>query len=135
LTAAASPRTARAARHPPGARILKVALDYDSLEARGESRSQVLERLKGRPGWYDSAVLRALEQIPAEREAYTCRTLLIREMRCAMLLAEDLLTNQGVMLVRNGQEITETLLQRLQNFAAHRCLREPLKVLVPSPRS
>ncbi len=116
---------------PLGARILKVALDCDNLEARGKCRAKVLECLKGRAGWYDTAVLKALEEIPEELESYSSQVLLVREMRCQMILAEDVLTNQSVMLVRNGQEITEALLQRLRNFSVNKSIREPLKVLVP----
>jgi len=48
---------------PLGARILKVVLDFDILEAEGVPPVKALEDLKGRAGWYDPGILDVLEEI------------------------------------------------------------------------
>ncbi len=117
---------------PVGARILKAALDFDCLEAREHSPKTALERLKYRDGWYDPAVLDALERIAEEEASYESQVLRVGDMRGGMILAEDAVAVNGVMLLRKGQEVRETLLQRLRNLSASGLIREPIRVLVPS---
>ena len=121
----------RGADIPYGARVLKVALDCDSLESRGHPRSEAIECLKGRSGWYDPDVLRALEKVP--RDQVPCRTkeVLIRDLRCRMILAEDVHNATGLLMARKGQEITEFMLHRLQNYRDGGVIGASIKVDVP----
>jgi response regulator RpfG family c-di-GMP phosphodiesterase len=114
---------------PVGARILKCALDCDSLESRGHGKAETLATLKGRAGWYDQRVLAALERIAREETSYAKRSIVLNEMRPGMILGENLLNGHGVILVAKGQEITDTLLNRLQNISRHVKIREPVAVL------
>ncbi len=47
---------------PLGARILKVALDFDSLLLSGMQKSQALHELGRRNGWYDPVILASFQQ-------------------------------------------------------------------------
>ncbi len=116
---------------PLAARILKVALDCDSLEGHTYSRARVLECLRSRTGWYDPRVLQALEEIPEEPGRYSLQELAVRDLQCQMILAEDVVSRTGILLVRGGQEITATMLQRLQNFSTSGAVPRAVKVLVP----
>ncbi len=118
---------------PLGARLLKVALDFDSLELLGCSRTEALDRLRHRAGWYDPAVVDALRQILLDERQVTTCWIPVRELKCAMVLAADVLKDNGSLLVSKGQEITPPLLWRLQNFAARGMIREPVQVVVPGP--
>jgi response regulator RpfG family c-di-GMP phosphodiesterase len=114
---------------PLGARILKLALDCDSLEARGQPRFRALECLRGRAGRYDPNVLRALEDLPADASGHATKSVSAAELRCGMILAEDIRNTGGLMLVSKGKEVTEIVLQRLQNLCASGAVREPIQVL------
>jgi response regulator RpfG family c-di-GMP phosphodiesterase len=118
---------------PLGARVLKVALDFDNLQTRGHSGIGALEHLRYRDGWYDPAVLDALERVLGAETPRVVQSLPVRQLRCQMVLDEDLLRADGVLLVCRGQEITEPLLHRLLSFAANGVLREPVRVLAPRP--
>jgi hypothetical protein len=48
---------------PLGAGVLKVALDFDTLQTAGDSKSKAIAQLKQRAGWYDPAVLASLEAV------------------------------------------------------------------------
>jgi response regulator RpfG family c-di-GMP phosphodiesterase len=116
---------------PLDARILKAALDYDCLESRAHGNPDPLARLKGRAGWYDPLVLEALERIARESRPCVRKRAPLGELRPGMVLADDILNANGVVLVAKGQEITETLVHRLQNIAGQGRLREPIAILAP----
>lgn len=118
---------------PLGARLLKVALDFDSLELLGHTRAEALDRLRHRTGWYDPAVVDALGQVLLDERQVTTCCISVRGLKCAMVLAADVLKDNGSLLVSKGQEITPPLLWRLQNFAARGMIREPIQVVVPGP--
>jgi response regulator RpfG family c-di-GMP phosphodiesterase len=121
----------RGAAIPLGARILKVALDYDSLATHETSRAKILERLRARAGWYDPEVLDALAHGPLPGAGFESQDVEIHALRCAMVLDQDVVNGSGIMLVGKGREVTEALLHRLRNFAATGAIRGPFKVLVP----
>jgi hypothetical protein len=47
-----------------------------------------------------------------------------------MILDQDIVSDKGMPLLAKGQEITMTLLVRLQHFSRHTAIREPIRVLV-----
>jgi hypothetical protein len=121
----------RGAEIPVGARILKVALDYDKLLQSRQSNTEVLEDLQKRGNLYDPAVVDALKTILTSETRYEMKRVRISELIPNMILAEDLISVKGVMLVPNGQEITQSLCIRLKNFHDGGSIREPIKILMP----
>ncbi len=71
---------------PLGARILKVALDFDALQLQGRSRMEALKEMRGRKGWYDREILRVMEPLLGEREGYQRATVPPGELAAGMLL-------------------------------------------------
>ena len=84
--------------------------------------------MRARPGWYDPEVLAALA---SSRKAPEARSVTLRELVPGMTFAADVRTEDGVLLVARGQDVTPSLLQRMRNFARSRPLREPFRVTVP----
>jgi response regulator RpfG family c-di-GMP phosphodiesterase len=125
--------TIRGERIPLGARILKVALDYDVLEDSGKSVDDVLRTLEGRPGLYDPSVLNALIKAPLSALDGATRSVRLAELRSGMIVAEDVKTATGTLLVARGNEVTQSTLQRLFNFASSVGIREPMLVLAGGP--
>ncbi|HKI36540.1 MAG TPA: HD domain-containing phosphohydrolase [Gemmataceae bacterium] len=114
---------------PLGGRVLKAVLDFDGFELRGHTKLKVIECLRERTGWYDPLILDALERVAREETPYASRQVTLGELRPGMILREAVLDRNGIMLVGKGQEITETLLDRLQNLAQHRPIQQPIAVL------
>ncbi len=115
---------------PLGARLLKVALDFDSLESAGNSKARALDVLKKVPSRYDPRVLKALEEVIGIEAKYELRSLKTSELTEDMILAEDVKTPSGLLLIGKGQEVSRPLLGRLKNFAAIRSVQEPIRVIV-----
>ncbi len=124
----------RGAEIPLGARILKAALDYDAAKSAGAVAAEAIDRLGQRSGWYDPTVLAALGRVAAAEEACETREVLVRDLTNQMVLAEDVETVTGILLVSRGNEVTPYLRERLKNYAQHTRIREPLRVyLRPGP--
>ncbi len=115
---------------PLGARILKVALDYDTLKWSGDTDIQVMVELRRRSGWYDPEVLAALDTVTGFEIALEIQEIGVKDLTTQMIVAEDVTTTDGMLLVSKGQEVTPSLRQRLRNFAQNRKLQEPIHVLV-----
>ncbi|MHC4695151.1 MAG: HD domain-containing phosphohydrolase [Planctomycetota bacterium] len=115
---------------PLGARILKVALDYDTLKWGGLKDLDVLLELRQRSGWYDPDVLAAIETVSGLEASRETLEIKVRELTPRMILAEDVTTTDGALVVSRGQDVTSSLCQRLRNFSRKRQLAEPIRVLV-----
>ena len=115
---------------PLGARILKVALDFDSLQASGKQENEAFSELKKRNGWYDPNVLKALEMALGIETKYELRAVKVRELRSGMIFAQDVRALKGRLLVAKGQEVTPALCERLKNVAQITPVYEPIKVLI-----
>ncbi|MFQ5341612.1 MAG: HD domain-containing phosphohydrolase [Anaerolineae bacterium] len=116
---------------PLGARILKIALDFDMLESAKMAPEKALYTLQKRDGWYDPTILRALAD--AFDIAYwgEMRAVSLEELTTDMVLAEDVRIEGGTLLLARGQKITEPVLRRLKNVAPYITAREPFRVYMP----
>jgi len=133
--AGARPNLPKGPDLPLGARILKVALDFDALKTRGLTEVEAVLRLRQQPGAYDAQVLAALEAVSNVRESYEVREIDLRGLMAGMILAEDVQTVSGLLLVCKGQEASPSLCCRLKNYAKHTRIREPIRVMVRSDRT
>ncbi|SMC24255.1 Response regulator c-di-GMP phosphodiesterase, RpfG family, contains REC and HD-GYP domains [Desulfacinum hydrothermale DSM 13146] len=116
---------------PLGARILKVVLDFDTLESAGLPRASAILQMKKRHGWYDPQVLRALENVLGDEARFEVREIEIPDLKLGMIVGEDVVSLKDVLLIKKGQEITPALLERLKNFAKTVGVKEPIRVLIP----
>lgn len=117
---------------PLGARILKIALDYDTLKWSGDTDLQVIVELRNRSGWYDPEVLAALDAITGFEIELDIQEIGVKDLTTQMVIAEDVTTTDGTLLVSKGQDVTSSLRQRLRNFAQNNKLQEPIHVLLRS---
>lgn len=110
--------------------MLRVAADFDALEAQGLSSASALTTLKGNAGKYEPQVLSAfLSSFGQRRETDKVRDISIAALRVGMVLAADVKLTAGTLFVARGYEITPTFLERMQNFRPG-SVREPIKVLI-----
>jgi response regulator RpfG family c-di-GMP phosphodiesterase len=119
---------------PLGARILKAALDADALEMRGHPWRQILEQLTQRAAWYDPQVLAALRTLGGAAGSRDVREIGVAQLASGMIIAEDVRTVAGLLVVCKGQEATRSLRERLKYFTRRSPIREPIRVIVPAPK-
>lgn len=102
---------------PLGSRLLAVATAYDVLEARGTTVDIGVAALREDRGRYDPDVVAALEGLllggAGDREI---AALAVDRLTLGMVLADDVMTRDGILLYGHGQELTERALDRLRNW-------------------
>lgn len=115
---------------PIGARVLRIAVDYDQLESAGSGENVAIGVMRGR-SVYDPQLLSAFARtVGARRIAPVVREVNVAALEVGMTLADDVRNVTGGLLVARGQPVTHQLIDRLTNFSA-RVVREPLRVFDP----
>jgi response regulator RpfG family c-di-GMP phosphodiesterase len=116
---------------PVEARILRTALAFTELSAQDWSDAAIQEKLEASSGMFDPAVLAALAKTADySKNAHVVRVL-PSEITIGMVLQEDVKSDQGVMLICRGQEVTTAILKHLLRFEQAGALTKRLLVAVP----
>lgn len=119
----------KADKIPKGARLLKVVLDFDALEATGARPVEALARLKQQAERYDPQVLAAFEKTMQRDMASTIAVVEIMKLTDSMVLAEDVITSADTLLIAKGQEMTLSARRHLQNFKDKGLIGDSVSVL------
>jgi len=115
-----------------GARILRLALDFDALTLRGYSPDEALQLLRAHPLRYGEDHLRTFALFAgASSSTAPARVVPLDEVAAGMVLLQDLRGPTGTLLLARGHVVTETLLQHVRNHGSeflgqsvHVCDRE-----------
>ena len=117
---------------PLGARILRVAFDYDTWENQGRAPVDALAMLRLHPHLYDPALLQALDEVYVGPRAGVpvVRQLAIADLQIGMVLIEDVRTESGMLLITRVNEITPGVLERFRSFE-RLGIQQPIGVVIP----
>lgn len=118
---------------PLGSRMLKVALDFDVLESQGIPAGIAIEALRGRKGWYDPVLLDALTEVRNAGPPPPVRELELRGVTPGMVLADDVHTETGMLLIARGQRVTRRMVDRMRSSLTALSLRQLVRVTLPEP--
>jgi response regulator RpfG family c-di-GMP phosphodiesterase len=119
---------------PLGARILKVALDFERGMSQQRSVQRTIAVLRADAGAYDPAVLDALARAhDSEDVGLTPRDVTIDELVPGLVVFDDIVTSTGVLLVGRGAEVTSALVERLENFSAQGRIGTTVRVTGGTP--
>jgi response regulator RpfG family c-di-GMP phosphodiesterase len=122
---------------PLGARILRVASDFQDLLPKKRTRSDAIADMRTRLAWYDPAIVELLEQVILEEHAedttHEPRRLPIAELREGHMLAKGIFTVDGLLVVPEGTVLRASHMEKMRNFARLSGLKEPIWVLGPDP--
>jgi response regulator RpfG family c-di-GMP phosphodiesterase len=115
-----------------GSRMLKTAQELDRRVLRGIPFSTACDQLRAAPGKYPIALLEALKQYSPSRVHFEVKRLLSQQLSPGMILEDDVVTDEGSLtVISKGTTLTVTLIERVQNFARTRGVREPIQVRAP----
>jgi len=119
---------------PIGARVLRALWDLLLMESPKVSKFEALEKMKQCTGRYDPKVLEAVAacfdiylggEISNEAPA---RVITFKDLHIGHILKADLTTADGTLIVPAGTGISQTVMQKLRNFAELSGIKEPLHV-------
>ena len=111
-----------------GGHLIRIGLDVDALMQRSASLEVAVESLEKQKGRYNPKVLQVLVDPAAPRRPRAM--VRCNQLRRGMVIEADVLTHQGVVVVRSGTEVTDLVRERLQGFAARVGVQEPIPVLL-----
>jgi len=122
---------------PLGARILRIASDFQDLLPKMRNRQDTLADMRTRLAWYDPAILEILEQVMleehAEEDIHEPRRLSLAELRVGHMLAKGIFTVDGLLVVPDGTVLRGSHMEKMRNFARLSGLKEPIWVIGPDP--
>jgi CheY-like chemotaxis protein len=118
-------------RSRQGARMLHLALELDRRVYRGAAFDDILAQLKLSPQ-FDRPMLDALDGYSLVSSGFEVRRLPVRDLRANMVLEKDVSTRDGnLIILRAGTVLTDTWIERLENFTRARGVQELMDVRVP----
>ncbi|MEQ8786569.1 MAG: response regulator [Pirellulaceae bacterium] len=119
---------------PLGARILKVALDFEQLISSGCDNYEAFRKLRQRTGWYDPQIVDAL--IPLRDVEHESQMVTVSQLQPNMVLDQHVLSGGGEVLVSRGQVVTDSMCERLRSYAQTVSgVRQPIRVCCPLARN
>lgn len=115
-----------------GARLLNTAQELDRRTLRGIPFQIACDNLRATPGKYPAALLEALRDYSPARVHFEVRRLAASQLSPGIILEADVVTQDGSLtVISKGTTLTVTLVERVQNFARTRGVREPIQVRAP----
>ncbi len=116
---------------PLGARILKVTLDFDLYVVRGMKHKEALYKMVDKKNRYDPQVFKSFVEVLQAEEQYKVREVTVDKMVPFMVLLEKVVTLKGGMLLKEGNEISATIAEKLRKMDETYGVKQPIKVLIP----
>jgi hypothetical protein len=118
---------------PQGSRILKILNDLFELKEQGQTQEDAIHTMENRNGCYDPALLQIAGKcfevnLPGKIPASTVGTT-VKGLKPGQLLVSNIETEDGVLVIRDGQVVSPRLIHKLRNFAFTSGIREPIYVI------
>lgn len=111
------------------AKILSVLNDYSHELIKTNYPNEAMFKVLKKAFKYDDGVLSALkDEISGIGSGMVIRAISFKQLRIAMILAEDVKDDRGSVLIARGQEITDVLLLKLISISKVRTIVEPILV-------
>jgi response regulator RpfG family c-di-GMP phosphodiesterase len=118
-----------------GARMLSLALEYDTLLTQGHDANVAVQTLRSSGERFGQALVEEFAAlVGASSGASEMREMPLRLVQPGMTIVHDLRTSLGTLLVPRGFEVSETFLDKLRNFGPG-ILAERIQVLVPAVKA
>ena len=115
---------------PLGARLLKAVLDFDRHQALELSPAACLSKMKRQSEFYDPDILTALEQTMVRKAPVETQEVSYHNLKDGMIVAQDVKTKSGTLILCNGHPITPSVRKHLENFHINKNLVEPFHVFI-----
>jgi CheY-like chemotaxis protein len=118
-----------------GAEILHVALAFDELVQKGESRGTTWTALNRRFKDLNTKILDALLETEQDSEDMQVRTCTIADLSPGMTLREDIYSVRGSLLAAKGQGVTIPVILKLKNFRDSGALADAFQISEANPKA
>jgi response regulator RpfG family c-di-GMP phosphodiesterase len=115
---------------PIGARILRAAADFDTLDCQGVAVDDAIARMTASPELYDANVVRALAAASSFfGQGLETLEMTLTDVQLGMVFLADVRLPAGLLLIARGQDVTPALQERIRNHWAAFAARERVRVV------
>lgn len=111
--------------------LVRTAVEFDRNRQAGGTPDEAIERLKA-AGTFPAPLVEALAATRSDGPTLVPRNLSVLDLSVGMTFDADVQAENGLLLARQGQEVTDVMIAQLRNFAKGVGIKEPIAVLVPS---
>jgi len=115
---------------PVGARILKIALDYDRYSASASPEVAIAKLVKDKH-LYDLNILKHFIKTVRVSDDRKIIPIEMSTLEVGMIFASHVLTDEGLLLISKGQEVTEGVINRINNFSQNQGPSQKLMIYPP----
>lgn len=118
-----------------GAQMLKASIDLDVLISQDLPLSEACLIMGSNNGEYNPEILRIIDQISIPYFEKVVRILKAINLSPGMVLAEDVISRNGTLIVCKGKELTELFVSRLRHFVQQSMIPNSFRISSgPQPR-
>lgn len=115
-----------------GAGILRLILAYEKLIHKGVSRNEAAHTLALQNKNFSPEFFHALVELDPNAEEGEIRKCRIELLTPGMIVQQEVRTNEGVLLISKGQEVTPPLILKLKNFHARHLIVADVTISMPT---
>lgn len=121
--------TQAGSRVAEGTRLLRAVMDYDHWVESGLAGGAAVAELR-RSGAHDEEILRGIDQLALASGGYVAKRLNVCDLVSGVILGADLYATDGRLLLTEGTELSAAARTRIEHYASHVGVREPVLVRV-----
>jgi response regulator RpfG family c-di-GMP phosphodiesterase len=114
-----------------GRLLLRSAADFDRMVMGSIRRDAAAETLRLSKMAVPACVIEALHKLAPVSQERVIKQLRLKDLAPGMILDEDLVSSKGIRLVPAGNQVTRSLIVRLNSIATGVGVAEPFRVAVP----
>ncbi|MEZ6191225.1 MAG: response regulator [Phycisphaerales bacterium] len=114
---------------PQGSRILKALIDLAAHEASGSSVGDAITVMHKRASQYDPDVLKRLAEAVVDAPEANPQPTDIRSLEAGFILAQDVVTDTGILLIRKGATVSEAVKMAIRNYHSLGHLEGPVMAI------
>lgn len=115
---------------PFGSKVINLALRFDEMLYQGVDPTVIIKTISKDEAIYGPTLIKTLENIlKTTNFDHNTIALNISELKEGMIVNQDVFTNDNLLLISRGQEITNTALMRLYNYKESCGIKEPIVII------
>lgn len=112
-----------------GRQILKAVIDFDNMTARGKTASEAVQEMLELNGVYNPKILSILRKTTLVNSVRREDCVSLNNLRIGMIVDQDVVAESGVLLLKKGSEVTESVMKSLFRFSQTTKIKQPIMVL------
>ena len=119
------------ANTPIGSKIINLAKQYDIMINSGLGKFEISLNIRKQEAHFGKNLVDVFDTLIKKESDGTVTALPIAALRTGMIVDQDVVTNDNLLLINRGQELTDANILRLQNYGNSCGVKEPIKILIP----